>query len=155
MKKFARLIGVGAIAGLLSMFVPASPVSASLLDVEVGDEPLVLSVCCVKGQPITLTLALPAGVELTVADVERLVDRITDFILEKEAALVDETGELIDDAEGVVRLFKDILRDVVIPFLLEVLGDVTGVVVLLKENVFNVCVSVAGLEDPAVCTDAE
>ena len=128
---------------------------ANGLSVVVGDEPVDLTICCVLDKPITLTLDLPAGAELTSEEVQALLDQILDFILEKEAALVAELRLIIDDAEQILRLLKDILEDVVIPFLEEVLDDTIGLVVLLKENVFNVCVTVDADLDPVVCTDAE
>jgi hypothetical protein len=120
MKKYSRLVAVGVLAAVMAVFLPASPAAAN------GDgQPVSVTVCCLKGQPITVEIA---GVDLAADQVQLLVDKITAFLLEKEAAAV---GEVID----VLEALEDLLRFVIIPFLERLVDDVAALGITIKENI--------------------
>ncbi len=131
------------VALCISMVVGAAaqPAAAdSTIRLTVGDKTIVLDL---------------EGVQLTIDQVQELIDQITDFILEKEAALVAELVTLLEVAAA-------ILDEVVIPFLEGLVDDLIDLVITLKLNVEafvlgvivildSVCVTTQVDVDPSVC----
>lgn len=156
-RSFKTLLAATAVA--ISLVVGAAGSPANAFTVEVTNEPIVLEVCCLRGNPITLEIGLPAGAELTHGEVIALLEATSQFIADREAFILAKeealVGEVIDIFDEIERALRDLLEDVVIPFLEEVLDDTIGLVVLVKENVFNVCLESQDALDAVVCTDAE
>jgi hypothetical protein len=151
--KHLRTLLAATVVALSLVATSTQPAGAG--GVVVGGAPITFE-ANILGKPVAFSIGLPVGAELTTEQIGALIDQVIDRILEKEAALVNELILVLNEAQEILRIIKDTLQFIVIPFLQDVLDDLTGLVVLVKENVFNLCVTVDVPElDPVVCTDAE
>lgn len=151
-KSLRTLLAASVVA--ISLVVGATAGPASGISVVVEDEPIVLAFD-VLDKPVTLTLDLPVGAEVTDEEIAMLLNLVFDFVLEKERALVDELRIIINEVEDLVEILVALLEEVIVPFLEDTLDDLIGLVVLVKENVFNVCITLDADLDPVLCIDAE